>query len=128
MIRADSPADIDRGMLADILNHYSFAIIRGLIDPDEILRCKKESSPRLYSPDNDNPATGEDPGDIMDNYQKLSIGGAEHSGVYRPRCMRTIYNPVWAEDRFGLRNSFHPGRPDPQHHLRLRSGFRRAQT
>ena len=105
MIRADSPTDIDRGMLADILNHYSFAVIRGLINPDEILAAKRKFA-ELYSPDNDNPATGEEPGDIMDNYQKLSVGGAEHSGVYRPRCMRTIYNPVWAEDRFGLRNPF----------------------
>jgi len=104
-IHARSPENINCGLLADILNRHSFAVIRGLVDPDNIVAAKKRFT-ELYSPNNDNPATGEDPSDIMDNYQKLSVGGAEHSGVYRPRCMRTLYNPVWAEDLYGLRKSF----------------------
>ena len=52
------------------------------------------------------PRLKESPADIMDNFQKVSIGGAEHSGVYRPRCMRTFYNPIWADDIYGMRGAF----------------------
>ena len=102
---ASSPRDICRKQLADVLNTHSFAIIRGLIDPASI-RAAKNKIRQNYSQDNDNPATGETPEDIMNNYQKLSIGGAEHSGVYRPRCMRTLYNPLWATDIYGMREIF----------------------
>ncbi len=105
MITASSPENIDRSKLAGVLNDYSFAVIRGIINRDDILKAREKFF-QLYSPDNDNPATGETPDQIMDNYQKLSIGGAEHSGVYRPRCMRTFYNPVWSDDIYGLRKSF----------------------
>jgi len=105
VIEVDNPEDISRDQLANLLNKYSFALIRGVIDPDTVIAAKKKIKQR-YNPDNDSPATGEHPSDIMDNFQKLSIGGAEHSGVYRPRCMRTYYNPVWAEDIYGLRDTF----------------------
>lgn len=97
--------DISVTQLADILNTHSFAIIKGIIDPDDVRRAKQNIR-KLYSQDNDNPATGEAPEDIMGNYQKLSIGGAEHSGVYRPRCMRTLYNPIWADNIYGMRDIF----------------------
>ncbi len=105
LLTATEPDDIDREKLATILNRYSFAVIRGIVDPNTVLAAKQRFT-GLYSPDNDRPATGEEPHEIMDNFQKLSIGGAEHSGVYRPRCMRTFYNPVWADDLYGLRKSF----------------------
>lgn len=104
-IFANSPHDIQRAELANILNTHSFAIIRGLIDPNQVIQAKVKILSN-YSQDNDHPATGEDPSDIMGNFQKLSIGGAEHSGVYRPRCMRTFYNPMWSEDIFGMREIF----------------------
>lgn len=104
-IEAAEPDAIDQQQLGAVLQQYSFAIIRGLISADEI-RAAKARLRAAYTPDNDHPATGESPDQIMDNFQKLSIGGAEHSGTYRPRCMRTFYNPVWAEDVYGLRSVF----------------------
>ena len=104
-VHANVPADISTEQLAEILNKYNFAIVKGIVDPDTI-RSAKQKIRSNYSQDNDHPATGEDPSDIMGNFQKLSIGGAEHSGVYRPRCMRTLYNPVWADDIYGLREVF----------------------
>ncbi len=104
-VYADRPEDISTAQLAEILNQHNFAIIKGVIDPATI-RDAKQKIRALYSQDDDHPATGEDPAQIMDNFQKLSIGGAEHSGVYRPRCMRTMYNPIWAEDIYGLREVF----------------------
>jgi hypothetical protein len=105
MIKASKPEDIPLEKLAHNLNKYSFALIRGIIDSNAINESKKKIL-SLYNPDNDRPATGESPSDIMKNYQKLSIGGAEHGGVYRPRCMRTFYNPIWDKDIYGLRDSF----------------------
>ena len=104
-VHATKPSDVSTAQLAGILNEHNFAIIKGIIDPGTI-RAAKQKIRALYSQDNDHPATGEDPAEIMDNFQKLSIGGAEHSGVYRPRCMRTMYNPVWADDIYGLREVF----------------------
>lgn len=102
---ASQPSEIDNHKLVSILNKYNFAVIKGIIDPD-VVRSAKQRIRALYSQDNDNPATGEDPSELMDNFQKLSIGGAEHSGVYRPRCMRTMYNPIWADDIYGMRDIF----------------------
>ena len=104
-LEVSDPAEISMDRLADVLNEYSFAMIRGVIDGEVILEAKRRLAER-YNPDNDSPAMGEHPKDIMGNFQKLSIGGAEHSGVYRPRCMRTYYNPIWADDIYGLRESF----------------------
>ena len=42
----------------------------------------------------------------MENFQKLSIGGAGSHWDYRPRFMRVIYNPLWAEDRYGMHTTF----------------------
>ncbi len=105
MIEVEKPEEISRERLANLLNKYSFAVIRGIIDPN-IIRQAKQKLKSIYNPDNDSPATGEHPSQIMDNFQKLSIGGAEHSGVYRPRCMRTFYNPIWANDIYGMREAF----------------------
>jgi len=105
MIKVSKPEDIPLEKLAHNLNKYSFALIRGIIDSNAINESKKKIH-NLYNPDNDRPATGEDPSEILQNYQKLSIGGAEHTGVYRPRCMRTFYNPIWDKDIYGLRDSF----------------------
>jgi hypothetical protein len=101
----NDPIDIDIELLSIKLKKYSFAVIRGLIEPKIIIDAKNKLI-RKYNPANVSPATGETPKELMSNFQKLSIGGAEHSGVYRPRCMRTFYNPIWEEDIYGLRSSF----------------------
>ena len=104
-IEIDSPSEISRSELSSVLNEFSFAVIRGLINPDKI-RLSKEKLINSFVAGSDAPATGEHPRDIMNNFQKLSIGGAEHSGVYRPRCMRTFYNPIWSDDIYGMRKCF----------------------
>lgn len=104
-IHIERAQDLDRVQLAEILNGTTFAIVSGIIDADAVRSGKKQIQEQFDSA-RDRAATGEHPSEIMDNFQKLSVGGAEHSGVYRPRCMRTLYNPVWAEDIYGLRESF----------------------
>ena len=96
---------LDFDSVNNALVDHSFAIIRGLIEPEVIQNAVKKIK-NYHNAENDNPATGEAPEELMDNFQKLSIGGAEHSGVYRPRCMRTFYNPIWADDVFGMKKAF----------------------
>ena len=90
---AEHPSDISKGKLAEILNEHSFAIIQGIIQPS-IVRAKEKLQDH-FSAANDHPATGEAPEELLSNFQKLSIGGA--ASVYGPRCMRTFYNPLWAQ-------------------------------
>ena len=104
-LTVDSINQIDTNLLTDVLKKHDFAIIKGLITPD-VIKNAVSSIRENHNPDNDNPATGEHPDELMDNFQKLSIGGAEHSGTYRPRCMRTYYNPIWANDIYGLKDAF----------------------
>jgi hypothetical protein len=104
-IFAERPEDIDFNRLKQVLTESTFAIIKGLIGPKAIRHAKSLFRGHFES-SRDHAATGEDPRQLMDNFQKLSIGGAEHSGTYRPRCMRTLYNPIWADDIYCMRESF----------------------
>ncbi|MFT5813642.1 MAG: hypothetical protein ACI9VT_001395 [Psychroserpens sp.] len=88
-----------------IMEEYSFVRITGLISADEVEMIKKNIS-EGFTALGDRASLGEDPKDIQSNFCKLSIGGAQKFGVYRPRCLRTIYNPMWEDDIFGARESF----------------------
>lgn len=103
-IRINDPSQLDRKALYEILDRDQFAVIKGVVSESSVRDAVKRIK-AYHDPKNDHPATGEDPDDIMQNFQKLSIGGAEHSGTYRPRCMRTFYNPLWATDTFGLHDA-----------------------
>ena len=104
-LRVGSIDEISGDAVGDVLKKYTFAIVKGLISPD-VVRAARRRIDAWYDPERIRPATGEHPREVMNIFHKLSIGGAEHSGVYRPRCMGTIYNPVWSEDVFGLREAF----------------------
>jgi len=101
----ERPGDLDREAVLHALGKYSLARIRGVVEHDAIVRARACLAER-FSADDDRASLGEDPQALKDNFQKLSIGGAQGYGVYRPRCLRTLYNPIWAEDVYGLRESF----------------------
>lgn len=101
----DRPEDLDREAVIHALSKYSLARITGVVDHEAIVRARANLA-RRFSAADDHPSLGEDPQSLKQNFQKLSIGGAQGYGVYRPRCLRTIYNPMWAEDIYGLRESF----------------------
>lgn len=104
-IEATGVDALDSDAVRASLEQHQFARISGLIAPEAILEAKELLKER-FSSIADNPSVGEDPADLQDNFQKLSIGGAQGYGTYRPRCLRTIYNPIWAEDVFGMREHF----------------------
>ena len=104
-LTAARPEDIDRGALLDLLGQHTFARVRGVVLPDEIAAGLRKLEER-FSVADDAPVTGEAASAVYDNFQKLSIGSARHGGVDRPRFMRTIYNPIWSDDIYGLRSAF----------------------
>ena len=59
-----------------------------------------------FNPVNDHSSTGEMPKDIMNNFQKLSTGGESNRYNNFPRFFRTLYNPMWSEDIYKMRNIF----------------------
>jgi len=101
----EQPGDLDRDAVLHALSKYSLARVRGVVDPQTIVRARARIAEH-FSAARDRASLGEDPQELKDNFQKLSIGGAQGYGVYRPRCLRTLYNPIWAEDVYGMRESF----------------------
>lgn len=89
----------------DSLKTQTYAAIRGLIDPEELASCVTTIKQR-FSQDEDNPPTGESPSDIMTNFQKLATGGESKRYNNFPRFFRTLYNPIWADDIYGMRSIF----------------------
>ncbi len=104
-IKLEKAEELTREKLFPIMEKYSFARLVGLIDPVEI-EAAKLLLKKKFDSSQDRPGTGEEPGELKGNFQKLSIGGAAQSGVYRPRFMRSIYNPLWVDDTYGMHKSF----------------------
>ena len=104
-VKINSIEELKRDELLRVLETFNFARIVGLVTKpsiDESMRKLREQ----FDASKDGPTTGEHHSAVRSNYQKMSIGRARHSGVDRPRFMRTIYNPLWAPDIYGLRESF----------------------
>jgi hypothetical protein len=87
------------------LKENTFSIIRGIIEPESIKNSVSILKSK-FNPVNDHPSTGEMPKDIMNNFQKLSTGGESNRYNNFPRFFRTLYNPMWSEDIYKMRNIF----------------------
>ncbi len=104
-IHSGSAQQLDLGLLREKLKKRPFLRITGICNESEILRGRRRME-ELFDPARDAPTTGELPDAVMGNFQKLSIGCARHGGVDRPRFKRVFYNPLFAEDIYGLHESF----------------------
>lgn len=104
-LHADTVESMDRNALLDTLRTFSFARITGLVSPAQMDRTK-DLLRQHFNPANDGPTTGEHHTQVRQNYQKMSIGRAQHGGVDRPRFMRVFYNPLWADDIYEMREPF----------------------
>lgn len=90
------------------LKRDKFVCIRGLVSAAEILTAKKALTEQ-FSRKNDRPTVGESPDDVKTNFQKLSVGGEQsqyHLGTYRPKLVRTFYNPLWQKDIYKMHEIF----------------------
>ncbi len=100
-----SPAHLDPEAVTARVDRDQFACLRGLFSPAEIATTVTRIRAG-FAADRDHPAVGEPPRAVMQNFQKVAIGGAGNHWDYRPRFMRTIYNPLWEPDIYGMREIF----------------------
>ncbi len=105
IFHVDSIDDIPLDKVHVAMKRDTFAAIRGVVKPDEIKRAK-ELLTKNFSIENDRPTTGEHPSEIQGNFQKMLVGGVTKKYNSFPRFFRTFYNPVWAEDLYGMRDIF----------------------
>jgi hypothetical protein len=94
------PSDITKN-----LETYGYTIVRGLFNPDEIYSCLEKIRLK-FQPENDRPTIGESPRDVQTNFQKILVGGKTQSQDYLTRFFRVYYNPLWAEDIFGMHKHY----------------------
>ncbi|MGB0748642.1 MAG: hypothetical protein ACPGO3_07845 [Magnetospiraceae bacterium] len=105
LLQADDIAEISVAEVDARLQRDHFVCLRGLFDRAEIA-AGVASLRAGFSAERDQPAAGEKPGAVMQNFQKLAIGGNDQAWVYNPRFVRVMYNPLWADDIYGLRGIF----------------------
>lgn len=93
--------------LRDTVAARGLAIVRGLIDRDTV-RARLTALREAFDVRNDARHDPRDTDAVRRNFQKLQIGA--NSGVNSRRTlgrfMRVFYNPIFADDIYGLRASF----------------------
>lgn len=101
-----APEDLDLEAFQDAMQRRTFACIRGLVSP----RSMYEAHERIvanFDRRKDHPATGQPPEAVRTNFQKINLGGESRSASNDDaRFFRAFYNPLWAEDVWGLRAGF----------------------
>lgn len=85
------------------MERRTFACIRGLVAPEE-MRSAYERIVARFDRRLDQPAKGHSPDAVRSNFQKVLLGGESRSASNDDaRCFRSVYNPLWEEDVWGLR-------------------------
>lgn len=97
--------ELDTETIVQNIANNGFQILRGMINVDE-LKLGIKNLKEIVSEENDNPSAGIKPEQIMSNFQKWSIGYTSPKDDNLGRFFRTIYNPLFAEDIYGLHSSF----------------------
>ena len=95
----------DRQRILKSLKKNGYVIIRGLFEKKEILKSLKKIK-KKFRKNKDNSSLAGSPKQIFSNYQKLCVGSSSLSGEKIYRFHRIIYNPVWSENVYGLREIF----------------------
>ena len=97
--------DLPLSEIYDSLKKSTYAVLRGIVDPI-LIKQNVASIKSSFDPDNDNASTGESPSEIMSNFQKLATGGENNRYNNFPRFFRTLYNPIWSDNIYGMRDTF----------------------
>jgi hypothetical protein len=104
-LNSSTPPNEIRDAVQKALELKGAIIIRGYFTEDEInhgLISLREN----FNPAGDMATVGVTPDMVMKNFQKMSVGGIWNTKIYRPRFMRSIYNPIWEDDIYKLRGLF----------------------
>ena len=105
--RAAQLEDLDYDRIREDLRKSSIARIVGLVDR-ETARAGLRKIQEQFSAANDRKHDPRDTDAIRRNFQKLQVG-AKSGGDHRRtlgRFLRILYNPIFAEDIYGLREAF----------------------
>jgi hypothetical protein len=104
LISINSLETLSVDLIHQSLNRDGFVCIRGLIDEAEIVAARQQLKER-FSKSNDLPSVGEEPQKVQSNFQKLRVGTSPGYPL-NTRLVRTIYNPLWEEDIYGMHPIF----------------------
>lgn len=106
LFEVESAEEIRLDAFVDAMERRTFACIRGLVTPQSMYaaydRIVGNFDRRL-----DHPASGQSAEAVRSNFQKINLGGESRSASNDDaRFFRAFYNPIWADDVWGLRASF----------------------
>lgn len=104
-INANSLGELDSRKVMATVKKNTFAVIKGMYSSSE-LKASLETIKTVMRNTVDHPAVGESPQSIMQNYQKIVVGGGSQRSYYVPRCVRVAYNPMWCADIYGMKKHF----------------------
>jgi hypothetical protein len=105
MIKVENVNDISREEVLDNVRNNAFEVLRGLIDPNEVakgVQLLKE----VFSVKNDHGSLDVSPEQILNNFQKWSVGSVSPKSDTDARLLRIFYNPLWCEDIYKLHGVF----------------------
>ncbi len=101
-----SPEELDLDAFADAMQRRTFACIRGPVSPEQMVAVH-ENIVNRFDRRLDHPASGQPADAVRSNFQKINLGGESRTASNDDaRFFRAFYNPLWAEDVWGLRESF----------------------
>jgi|GEM_PF-808418 len=104
---AASLDDVDYTRIRDDVRRTSLARIRGILDRETIRDCLARIRAG-FDRTRDRKHDPRDADAVRTNFQKLQIGANSGADTRRTlgRFLRILYNPIFAEDIYGLRGSF----------------------
>lgn len=105
VVEIEAPGSLDAELVARFVSEHGFAIIRGLVSGGSLENARRAIAEQ-FDPHKDSPAIGTPADAAMRNFQKIVIGGGAQRGYYVPRFARILYNPLWADDIYGMREIF----------------------
>ena len=104
-ITLNSNLDFNRYKILKDLDNYGYLLINGLFDRGN-LRSKLKIIKEKYSSLKEHSSLSGNPKLIQNNFHKFCVGSASHNGQKVYRLHRVIYNPLWSQDLFKLRDIF----------------------
>jgi hypothetical protein len=106
LFEVDTADAIPLDAFVDAMERRTFACIRGLIAPQTVAAAHDRIVTR-FDRSLDHAASGQGPEAVRSNFQKINLGGESRSASNDDaRFFRAFYNPLWADDVWGLRSSF----------------------
>ena len=99
-------ADIPMDAFIDAMDRRTYACIRGIVSPAAMYAAYDRIVAR-FDRGLDHPASGQPADAVRSNFQKINLGGESRTASNDDaRFFRAFYNPIWADDVWGLRDSF----------------------